>query len=135
MKAIFVVAVLIGVCCASLSLTELLSRVAAKIEQRQNERLLALLDKLELADSSAEDFTVTAEQLMAIMPHLNSKSGAEYFKPPVKADIPKDDVKAKANHLLPYLNAALKEGNINTCPRVAAFLGQISHESGHLKYW
>jgi len=36
---------------------------------------------------------------------------------------------------LPHLNAALAEFEINTPLRVAAFLAQIGHESGELRWW
>jgi predicted chitinase len=42
---------------------------------------------------------------------------------------------SKANQYLPALNNAMNEGNINTCPRKAAFLAQLAHESGQLRYW
>src|ERR1700722_5844619 len=35
---------------------------------------------------------------------------------------------------LTNINAAMKEGSINTCPRKSAFLAQIAHESGQLVY-
>lgn len=39
-----------------------------------------------------------------------------------------------ADRLLPYLDAAFEEFEINTPKRQAAFLAQIGHESGHLRY-
>jgi predicted chitinase len=39
----------------------------------------------------------------------------------------------QAKKILPYLNAAMLEGEINTCMRKAAFMGQISHETGGLQ--
>ncbi|CAM4847185.1 unnamed protein product, partial [Rotaria magnacalcarata] len=54
--------------------------------------------------------SITAAQLKAIMP--NSKH-PEY---------------------LSHINAALTEGSINTCHRMAAFLAQLAHESGQLVY-
>lgn len=41
---------------------------------------------------------------------------------------------ARANEFLPYLNAAMEEFAINTPQRQAAFLAQIAHESGSLRY-
>jgi putative chitinase len=56
---------------------------------------------------------VTLEQLRAIMPQL---------------------AQAKAESYLPYLNKAMRERTINTPTRVAAFLAQLAHESGQLRY-
>jgi predicted chitinase len=42
---------------------------------------------------------------------------------------------AKAEEYIGPLNKALSEGQINTCPRKAAFLAQVAHESGQLRYW
>lgn len=41
---------------------------------------------------------------------------------------------ANANKFLPYVNSAMKKYSINTPARILAFLSQIGHESGHLKY-
>ena len=57
---------------------------------------------------------VSAAQLRAIMPNLSA---------------------ADANRYLPYLNAAMAEGHINTPARQAAFLAQLAHESGQLRYF
>ena len=57
---------------------------------------------------------VSAAQLRAIMPNLSE---------------------ADANRHLPYLNAAMAEGQINTPKRQAAFLSQLAHESGQLRYF
>jgi predicted chitinase len=57
---------------------------------------------------------ITLDQLRAIMPRL-----------PL----------AKAQQYLPLLNAAMAEGGINTPQRQAAFLAQLAHESGGLKYF
>lgn len=53
---------------------------------------------------------ITANQLKAIMPRCKHPS---YLK---------------------NINAAMKEGSINTCNRKAAFLAQLAHESGELVY-
>jgi predicted chitinase len=57
---------------------------------------------------------ITAKLLTAIMPTLRQDKALEY---------------------LPHLNAAAKRYNINTPARIAAWLGQLAHESGGLKYW
>ena len=57
---------------------------------------------------------ISAGQLRAIMPNLSD---------------------ADANRYLPYLNAAMAEGGINTPRRQAAFLAQLAHESGQLRYF
>lgn len=57
---------------------------------------------------------LTVEQLTACMPRL---------KP------------IRAGYFLPYLNAAMDEAQITTPLRQAAFLAQLAHESGHLRYW
>lgn len=41
----------------------------------------------------------------------------------------------KAKKYLVYLNSAMKEYEINTKLRGAAFLAQLAHESGELRYW
>jgi putative chitinase len=55
---------------------------------------------------------ITLEQLVAISPYT----------------------KSRASVFLPYLNAAMREFDITTPLRQAAFLGQILHESGSLVY-
>ena len=57
---------------------------------------------------------ITKAQLQAIMPNLSS---------------------AKADQYLPLLNAAMVQGGINTPKRQAAFLAQLAHESGQLRYF
>lgn len=57
---------------------------------------------------------LSVEQLRAIMPNLSL---------------------ADAQRHLPFLNAAMAEGNINTPRRQAAFLAQLAHESGQLRYF
>ncbi|AKQ70225.1 Membrane-bound lytic murein transglycosylase D precursor [Myxococcus hansupus] len=56
---------------------------------------------------------VTVGQLRAVMPNLSQ---------------------AKAEQYLPYLNQAMAEANITTPMRKAAFLAQLAHESGQLRY-
>jgi putative chitinase len=56
---------------------------------------------------------VTHDQLQAIMPRLAA---------------------AEAEACLPCLAAAMKEFSIATPPRMAAFLAQIAHESGELRF-
>lgn len=41
----------------------------------------------------------------------------------------------KAQQYLPYLNSAMNEAGINTTREKAAFLAQLAHESGELKYF
>lgn len=55
---------------------------------------------------------INKQQLVAIMPH--AKNRADLF--------------------LPFLNAAMNEFDIDTALRQAAFLAQIGHESGQLRY-
>ena len=57
---------------------------------------------------------VSLQQLQAIMPNLPS---------------------GRAQQMLPYLNTAMKEANINTPRRQAAFLAQLAHESVELRYF
>jgi predicted chitinase len=54
------------------------------------------------------------EQLRAVMPRLPA---------------------ARAAEMLPHLNAALVEAAITTPRRLAAFLAQLAHESGELRYF
>lgn len=58
-------------------------------------------------------YSITLEQLCAIMPHC-----------PV----------VKATDYLPHINAAMTEAQINTKLRCAAFLGEVAEESGELRY-
>lgn len=55
---------------------------------------------------------INKQQLVAIMPHA----------------------KNRADMFLPFLNAAMNEFDIDTALRQAAFLAQIGHESGQLRY-
>jgi len=57
---------------------------------------------------------LTARILTAVMPTLRADQAAAY---------------------LPHLVAAAQRYNINTTARVAAWLGQLAHESGGLRYW
>ena len=56
---------------------------------------------------------VTVQQLRAVMPNLSQ---------------------AKAEQYLPHLNRAMAEANITTPQRKAAFIAQLAHESGQLRY-
>jgi len=56
---------------------------------------------------------MTREQLRAIMPHASDGRVALFLEP---------------------LNAAMDEFGIDTPPRQAAFLAQVAHESGQLRY-
>ena len=55
---------------------------------------------------------ITREQLLAIMPHAG----------------------ARADRWLEPLNAAMAEFGIDTQRRISAFLAQVAHESGELRY-
>lgn len=57
---------------------------------------------------------VTLDQLRQIMPRLSAASAGVYVGP---------------------LVAAMAEAEIATGPRQAAFLAQVAHESGELRYW
>lgn len=57
---------------------------------------------------------VSVDQLVAIMPTLS---------------------RARAAEVLPWLNQAMAEANINTPLRQAAFLAQLAHESGGLRWF
>jgi putative chitinase len=62
----------------------------------------------------AQNGGITLEQLRKIMPNLSEKKAAE---------------------MLPHLNSAMAEAGINTPKRQAAFLAQLAHESGELRYF
>jgi predicted chitinase len=64
--------------------------------------------------ASGDALMVTLDQLAAVMPRLSRTKAQEYLLP---------------------LNVAMAEFEINTPGRVAAFLAQAAHESGHLRYW
>ncbi|MFP2957283.1 glycoside hydrolase family 19 protein [Myxococcus sp. 1LA] len=57
---------------------------------------------------------LTLAQLRAVMPRLTEDKARGYLAP---------------------LVAAMQEAEITTVPRVAAFLAQLAHESGELRYW
>lgn len=61
---------------------------------------------------SVEGMSFTLAQLEEIMPYSGNRSAYYY----------------------PYLTKAMSAGRINNCPRIAAFLAQIGHESGSLVY-
>lgn len=42
---------------------------------------------------------------------------------------------ARANEVLSHLNQAMKEASINSCPRMSAFIAQLAHESGGLRWF
>jgi predicted chitinase len=56
---------------------------------------------------------LTLDQFKSIMPHCPD---------------------AKAQLCLPHLNAAMQEAQINTKLRAAAFIAQLAHESGEMRY-
>lgn len=57
---------------------------------------------------------LSSAQLRRVMPHLSAE---------------------KADAMLPHLNRAMKEFHIDTPQRASAFLAQLAHESGELKYF
>ncbi len=57
---------------------------------------------------------INAEQLRQIMPNLSAE---------------------RAQQMTPYLNRAMQEAGITTPKRAAAFLAQLAHESGQLRYF
>lgn len=57
---------------------------------------------------------IALDQFRAIMPHLPEAKASAYLAP---------------------LNEAMREWAINSPLRVAAFLAQIAHESGELRWW
>jgi len=57
--------------------------------------------------------SITLDQLSTIMPNGNKNNLAKYH---------------------PYIIEALNWGNINTCLRISAFLGQVAEESAELHY-
>jgi len=61
--------------------------------------------------SSGGDLTLN--QLIAVMPGVSSSKASQY---------------------LPYLNSAMRSGGITTRRRQCAFLAQVGHESGSLRY-
>ena len=56
---------------------------------------------------------ITEAQLAKIMPHSKASNRTTFLAP---------------------LNIAMEEFEINTPPRIAAFLAQLAHESGSLRY-
>ncbi len=56
---------------------------------------------------------ISVDELRKVMPTLSADKAARY---------------------LPYLNSAMAEAGINTPKRQAAFLAQLAHESGQLRY-
>jgi putative chitinase len=72
---------------------------------------LSLVSTATGADDKKADLTVA--QLRAIMPHLTAERAAEFIGP---------------------LNKAMNKSEITTPLRRAAFLAQLAHESGELKY-
>lgn len=57
--------------------------------------------------------SITLNQLLASMPGLS---------------------KSRAEQMLPFMNSAMNEAAISSCPRKAAFLAQLGHESASLVY-
>jgi len=69
---------------------------------------------VQASSTGATSGGITQKQLKTIMPNLSD---------------------TKAKQYLPLLNKAMAEGGINTPKRQAAFLAQLAHESGELKYF
>lgn len=42
---------------------------------------------------------------------------------------------SRANSLISHFNSAMREASINNCPRKAAFIAQLAHESGGLNWF
>jgi predicted chitinase len=57
---------------------------------------------------------ITTNQLISIMPHCPLEKAEEYSY---------------------YLELAMSDGEITTIPRAAAFVAQLAHESGELRWW
>lgn len=58
--------------------------------------------------------SLKSEQLLAIMPKLGASKATRYIE---------------------HLKSALRENGITNSQRLAAFLAQVAHESGELRYW
>jgi len=65
-----------------------------------------------LASFASAGFIITLAQVQKALPY-NEGNAAKYFV---------------------NLGQAMKEGKLNTCPRVSAFIAQIGHESGDLRW-
>ena len=79
--------------------------------------ILLLLSSYTLSqseDSNSPSGNLTVDQLRQIMPTLSS---------------------TKANEYISFLNDAMTSADINTCCRKSAFLAQLAHESGDLKWY
>ena len=74
---------------------------------------LCLVSIVRSTDASQPAGQLTAEQLRAIMRALSKERAALFLEP---------------------LNKAMKEFEVNNPKRRAAFLAQVAHESGQLKY-
>jgi putative chitinase len=70
--------------------------------------------QIEEALVGRQPFAITANQLRQIMPTLTASKLSAYW---------------------PFLNEAMEKYQINTPLRAAAFLAQLAHESGELKYF
>lgn len=76
--------------------------------------VVKLLNDVPPDGAGDEDGPLTPDQLQQIMPHLSADLAGLY---------------------LPYLNAAMREAEITTSERVAAFVAQLAHESAELRYF
>jgi len=89
------------------------------IKDAGNNAAIALKEKLEDAKTKVEDGAkdvkdelISLAHAAAIMPHAG----------------------AKLTTMLPFLNKAMAEGQVNTCLRKSAFIAQLALESGELRY-
>jgi putative chitinase len=90
------------------------SKIAADLRAMVDQKAAGLASAPGTATLAGQADGVTVEQLRKVMPNLSEKKAAEY---------------------LPFLNAAMAEAEINTPRRKAAFLAQLAHESGQLRYF
>lgn len=112
----FASAIPVSKTCAKLCLTRALKKQAAPASCYK--KCLAdvkaadtLMDAAELSDSEA---AFTSATLKAVYPLLAAKKADEYF---------------------PHLKSAMDAGSINSCRRISAFLAQLGHESGQLRWF
>lgn len=92
----------------------ILAKLREEVDDPEARRLIDLLQKrLAEIDPTKKRMEITAEQLKRSMPGVTPDRVALYLAP---------------------LNAAMAEFEINTTMRAAAFLAQVGHESGSLRW-